>query len=51
MSRHGYYRQIGTVTVWESDNPNCFYGEDCPSCNPQGRYDGDDDRKPPWEYG
>nr|WP_194945795.1 hypothetical protein [Mycolicibacterium malmesburyense]CRL68217.1 hypothetical protein CPGR_00784 [Mycolicibacterium malmesburyense] len=47
MSRHGYYKETGG---WEPDNPNCFYGEDCDVCNPGGIYDGDDDRKPPWEY-
>ena len=34
---------------WEPANPNCFNGEDCEDCNPVGIYDGDDDRKRPWE--
>ncbi len=50
MSRHGYYREVGAGVVWEPANPNRFYGEDCETCNRDGRYNGDDDRKPPWEY-
>jgi hypothetical protein len=50
VSRHGYYKEIDGTAFWEPDNPSCFYGEDCPTCNRDGRYDNDDDRKPPWEY-
>jgi hypothetical protein len=50
VSRHGYYREVGAGVVWEPANPNCFYGEDCETCNRDGRYNDDDDRKPPWEY-
>ena len=50
MSRHGYYTEVGGGTYWEPANPYCFYGEDCETCNRDGRYDGDDDRKPPREY-
>lgn len=50
MSRHGYFRRHGDSLWWEAANPNCFYGEDCETCNPNGVYDDDDDRKPPFEY-
>ena len=50
MSRHGCYKEIGGGTYWEPANPNCFYGEDCATCNPGGIYSYDDDSKPPEEY-
>jgi hypothetical protein len=50
VSRHGCYKEIGGGTYWEPANPYCFYGEDCPTCNPGGIYSHDDDSKPPEEY-
>ena len=31
---HGkYVKYESGATFWEPANPNCFYGEDCPTCS------------------